>query len=107
MLYLRLFGTKLWFRYASWAGIVFAFVIYIHSVPLIAIFCVPRKGDRWASLTTFARCKQAEPDAVAQGAGNITLDLYLLLLPLPVISGLQIPLKKKIGVAAVFLFGSV
>lgn len=106
MLYLRLFDSKLWFRYASWVGIVSAFVIYIHSVPLIASFCVPRNGDRWASLATFARCKRASADALAQGAGNIALDMYLLLLPLPVICRLQMPLKRKIGVAAVFLFGS-
>ncbi|KAF2188484.1 hypothetical protein K469DRAFT_748296 [Zopfia rhizophila CBS 207.26] len=106
MLYRRLFGSIEWFRWACYAGMVAAFAIYVHTVPIVAAFCVPQGEAHWTDMATFQRCSRAKPDSIAQGVGNIVLDLYGLLLPLPVIWGLHLPLKRKIGVAVVFLTGS-
>ncbi|KAL8750452.1 MAG: hypothetical protein Q9184_006422 [Pyrenodesmia sp. 2 TL-2023] len=43
----------------------------------------------------------------AQASFNIASDIYLLCLPLPVVSKLQLPRKKKIGVMAIFMTGAV
>jgi hypothetical protein len=58
-------------------------------------------------MATFERCSRAKPDAIAQGIGNILLDLYALVLPLPVVWGLHLPLKKKLGLMIIFLTGSL
>jgi hypothetical protein len=107
MLYQRLFHSVRWLRYCCYAGVVAAFAIYVHTVPLVAALCAPRPGSTWTSAETFARCSRGKPDSIAQGVGNIVLDLYALLLPLPVIWGLHLPLKKKLGVMVVFLTGSL
>lgn len=107
LLYLRLFGlkTKTGFRFAVYAGMVFAFAIYLIQIPLISAFCVPTSGESWNSLELFARCKKLVVWAVIQGGCNIALDIYIFLLPLPTISGLQLPLRKKMGVIAIFAIG--
>ncbi len=38
---------------------------------------------------------------------DISLDLSTLLLPIPIISGLHLPLAKKVSVAAIFLLGGL
>jgi hypothetical protein len=107
MLYNRLFGSIRWFRIACFAGIVAAFIIYVHTLPVVAALCTPRDGNAWTSVATFDQCSEAKPDAIVQGVGNILLDLYALLLPMPIIWTLQMPLKRRLGVATVFLTGSM
>ena len=41
------------------------------------------------------------------GAASVVSDLYLVILPLPAVWSLQLPFRKKIGVSAMFLTGSV
>lgn len=43
----------------------------------------------------------------AQGALNLTTDLYIFVVPLVAISGLKMSRSQKIGVAAVFMTGSL
>ncbi|KAL9604094.1 MAG: hypothetical protein Q9219_000682 [cf. Caloplaca sp. 3 TL-2023] len=44
---------------------------------------------------------------MAQGAINIATDFYILLLPIPGVLQLQLPLKRKIGICAIFMTGSL
>jgi hypothetical protein len=107
MLYRRIFDSVRWFRWCCYIGMVGAFVIYMHTVPVVAALCYPQSGYSFHDTHTFERCSRAKPDAIAQGAGNIFLDLYALLLPLPIIWGLRLPLKKRIGLMVVFTTGSL
>jgi hypothetical protein len=43
----------------------------------------------------------------ARGTVNIITDVYLLLIPLPVVWQLRLPTKKKLGVWFIFLSGGV
>ncbi|KAI4240728.1 MAG: hypothetical protein L6R40_004973 [Gallowayella cf. fulva] len=45
--------------------------------------------------------------ALVGGPFNLVSDLYLLLMPLPAVWQLQLPLRKRLGVAGVFLTGSL
>lgn len=107
MLYGRIFSSVRWLRWACIGGIVAAFAIYMHTVPLVGALCYPQKGYNWQDMHTFERCSLGKPDAIVQGVGNIVLDLYALLLPIPVIWGLKLPLKKRIGLMVVFTTGSL
>ena len=53
------------------------------------------------------RCRITVRVSIAHGWFGLLSDLYIFFLPLPVLWGLQMPLKKKLGVAAVFLTGLV
>ena len=41
----------------------------------------------------------------AQGIYGLISDLYIFILPLPVLWGLQMSLRKKIAITAIFLAG--
>jgi hypothetical protein len=105
MLYLRLFGRKPGFRVACYIGIVANFAIYMTAIPLLSYFCTPPIGGSWSSLDVFAKCKKLLDWAVIQGSLDIVLDIYIFVLPLPVVLGLQMPMGKKLGVLVIFLTG--
>jgi len=43
--------------------------------------------------------------AIVSGTYGVVSDVFLLILPLPIIFGLNLSLRKKIGLYAVFLAG--
>ena len=53
-----------------------------------------------------ATCLSAGNILIAFGWFNIFSDLALLVLPMPLIWNLQLPWKKKIGVAVIFVTGA-
>lgn len=105
LLYLRLFGRNRPFRYLVYFGLVANFAVYLSSVPLIAYFCSPPPGQSWANENVFVKCKRLTPYAIAQGSCNAALDIFTLVLPIHPIWGLQLPIKKRIGVLAIFTTG--
>ncbi|KAI0409839.1 hypothetical protein F4802DRAFT_542267 [Xylaria palmicola] len=105
LLYLRLFGTKRSFRVAVFIAIAAAAGFYLTSIPLISYFCTPSPGGDWGSLDVFAKCQRLLDWALVQGSGDIALNVYILVLPIPPIARLQMPLNKKLGVLAIFLTG--
>lgn len=62
-------------------------------------------GRSWNSLDVFAKCKLLVPIAVIQGSFNIALDIFTFVLPIPIIWGLNLPFRKKIGVITIFATG--
>ncbi|GKZ17190.1 hypothetical protein AbraCBS73388_007242 [Aspergillus brasiliensis] len=108
VLYRRLFDAPLHrnFSKACWAGLIAAFVLYIHTFILTAVVCAPRAGHSYLDMDTFDRCSKALPDAIVQGAGNILLDAYALILPQPIIWKLKLSRQKRLNIALVFGVGS-
>lgn len=107
VLYRRLFDAPLHrnFSKACWAGLIAAFLLYIHTFILTAVVCAPRAGHSYLDMDTFHRCSMALPDAIVQGAGNILLDAYALILPQPIIWKLKLSRQKRLNIALVFGVG--
>lgn len=107
LLYLRLFGRNRSVRIACYFAIGAAFAIYITSIPLLAYFCTPRSyyAGSWNSPELFVQCKKLLDWAMVQGSLDVTLNIFIFILPIPVILGLQLDKKKKLGVLAVFCTG--
>lgn len=105
LLYLRVFGRTKPFRIACYVAMGIAFGAYLTSIPLISYFCTPPIGGDWNSLDVFAKCKRLLNWALIQGSLDVALNVYIFILPLPVVLGLQMPLQKKLGVLAIFLTG--
>ncbi|KAL8715305.1 MAG: hypothetical protein Q9225_006429 [Loekoesia sp. 1 TL-2023] len=101
LLYLRIFTVKASMRYAIYGGLIFTNVLYWIHIPLVAGFCAPRgkypilDWDNCAKLTVWGP---------VQGFLALVLDIYIFLLPFPVISQLHLAPRKKLGVC--FLFGT-
>ena len=86
--------------------LVVTFLVYSVNIPLAAVWCTPRNGGPWDRSVT-VRCRQLAILGPIHGAVSIAADLVIIVLPLPIIYQLQLKTRQKIGLAAVFLMGSL
>lgn len=105
LLYLRIFGPKKSTRYAICFGLVFAFCLYWVTIPIGAYYCAPSAGSSWTITGIAPRCNKVITLGLIQGPLNVVLDLFIFVLPIPVVMGLQMSFRKRIAVLAVFFTG--
>ena len=103
-LYLRLFGLKLWLRYTSYVMLLITFLFYWASIPMSAALCVPHHAESW-NYEVLQRCGKMAVTGPIFGAVGVASDVLLLILPLPIVYGLNMPPRKKLGLYMVFLVG--
>ena len=107
---LELFGLLTWLKVLVWLGIVVSGLFYFAYLIVIVALCAPRgEQTQLAYLIILAtpRCQQNPAIILSVGIMNVVSDIYLLVLPLPVIWSLQLPTIKKLGISAIFLTGSM
>lgn len=106
VLILRLFGPIRWARWLIWGGIAITTIVYTALSIFILSNCVPKKGQIWSYTTYYGTCTMAqERNSMVNGVFGLILDLYILVIPLRLVSNLSLPLKRKLGVMGVFLTG--
>lgn len=106
VLQLRLFAPKIWFRVAIYIGIALVTLVHWSNVPVYGILCTPRRGENWDMvLLSSKRCSAASTHTVVTGAIGTALDIYMLILPLPIIAELNLAPRRKLGLALVFMAG--
>ncbi|KAL8862409.1 MAG: hypothetical protein Q9178_001418 [Gyalolechia marmorata] len=99
LLYLRIFTVKPNMRHAIYGGLIFTNLLYWIHVPLVLGFCAPRGEHEIIDLTTCAKLTVWGP---VQGFLAMILDVYIFVLPFPVISQLKLPPGKRLGVYVLF-----
>jgi hypothetical protein len=102
LFYLRLFSVNRTLRYWVYPAIPVIFGCYVTNVILETIFCIPRPGDGGWNFNTMVRCGTFEIYGPIQGVLNIALDLYILIIPIPIIAGLKMSPNKKAGLFGIF-----
>ena len=108
LLYLRIFGPNKLFRYVTCAGIAIIFAFYTATTVMPAVLCIRRPSETWLESQVTPRCtRNSSPLAYSQGIFGVISNLFIYLLPLRVIWQLQMPLRRKIGVSAIFATGSL
>ena len=70
-----------------------------------AISCTPRSGETWIVAVVSKRCGRNLTLGYVIAAFNVLSDFYLLAIPVPVVWKLQLPLRRKVGVSAIFMTG--
>lgn len=105
LLYLHIFAPSRRTRVLVYGGIIVVFVGNLTLYTLYAIFCIPRHEKSPLGLGTHQCFHQRVHLNLAAGIFNALTDYYILWIPLPIVWGMNLPLKKKIGVALVFLQG--
>lgn len=105
ILYYRIFALNRWTKIAIYFGIILTGLFYLASSIVLVVLCIPRRNESWTSMTNVTRCEQAEVMGDVQGIFGLASDLYIFILPLPVLFRLQMSLKKKLGITAIFLTG--
>ncbi|KAI0003883.1 hypothetical protein F4779DRAFT_630576 [Xylariaceae sp. FL0662B] len=105
LMYRQVFEVNELMRAAIWTGLVFNFAIYFPSIPLSAIYEAPKPGHTWDELLMSLASSQDHTLiywGIVQGSCSVALDLYIFLLPLPSLSRLQLPIRKKLQLIALF-----
>ncbi|KAF3929354.1 hypothetical protein ABW19_dt0200420 [Dactylella cylindrospora] len=87
-------------------------VVIIYSIIMIFINAweCPKVSDAWSAeilLQGSGSCKDLKPIYFAQAGFNIFSDLWILLLPIPVLLKLQMRRNKRIALIGIFSVGSV
>ena len=103
-LYLQLFGTKRWLRWTCYFALIIIFLFYWAKIPLAWVYCTPHNGATW-DVQVLTNCSDIEIMGPTQGVVGVAADIFLLTVPLPIIYKLNLALRKRIGLAAVFLVG--
>lgn len=105
LLYYRLFALHRWTKIAIYSGMSITSCFYLATFIVQLVLCIPRRHENWTSMTYLERCSRGEGLGDVHGVFGLVSDLYIFVLPLPVLYRLQMSLQKKIGVTAAFLTG--
>ena len=107
MLYLHLFGPNKKLRFLVYVGMVVNVLFYSTCLGAQILVWVPSSGQPWFKTTVSPGSPMAIELGVVQSSFNVVSDFYLWLLPIGGVMQLQLPLRKKIGVAAIFMTGAL
>ena len=102
LIYLQVFGVVKRMRIAVWVGLIFDFLIYGVSLILVPYFEAPHIGETWDGLLVNRRPWLVTPTGPEQGTCALVLDLYIFILPIPMLSHLQVPSRKRLKLFCIF-----
>ena len=107
LLYFRLFSPNRLTKYLIYAGIAITGLYYLSRMTVGAVLCSPSpgSGEHWQIAITSDKCINFYSRSYDIPAMNILTDLYLIGIPVRTVWGLHLPVRKKIGVVAVFATG--
>lgn len=89
-------------RIAIRFGIGFAMFLSLGSIAAASALATPRNGEKWRSVIGSHLISKELIWGCVQAALGIVLDLFIFILPIPVILRLNLSTKKKAQLLAVF-----
>lgn len=104
LLYRRLFGSNRRFQYVLWSVGAFVSAYSLAEVLVIIFQCRPVDAA-WNLSVTPSYCVNMSLGAIIVGALNAATDFLVLLLPIPVVLGLNLKTKWKLQLIGIFLLG--
>ena len=103
LLFYRIFSPDKTFRYKLYATTTILAATTLTSIPLSLALCLPGESGSW--LAAQPKCLKTEIFGYVQGPTNITIDLFMIYLPASVVMHLNMPMRHKLGVMAIFATG--
>ena len=104
LLYLRLFNINDKFRYTTWAVMFFVFGYLFSNLLTSLAGCSPFYLN-WG--VGPGHCLDRPKEGLAYGSMNFISDLFIFVLPMPMVWGLRLSRKGKLGVMLVFMGGGM
>ncbi|KAI1479303.1 hypothetical protein F4774DRAFT_382596 [Daldinia eschscholtzii] len=102
LLFLQIFTVDKKMRIAIFVGLAFTIVAYWPNLILVPVFSVPHAGETWESLVTNPRVRKMTPVGTEQGTLAVILDLYIFILPMPILASLNMNNTKRLHLIAIF-----
>ena len=106
-MYIKTFRPFKWLRYSSYAGAIITVLFYFSILFAILAFRVPSPGQILAEHQQTPREAKATNVTIHVGSVRLAIDVFIVILPIVGVSRVQLPLRRKIGVMAVFLTGLI
>ncbi|RMZ74484.1 integral membrane [Pyrenophora seminiperda CCB06] len=102
--YLRLSPNRV---FHLWTGVGFGLNVgsLIVNLLILVFQCIPVSAALHILARLRATCMDRNFVLIAPAVVNVLLDIYVFILPIPILVRLQMPTKRKLGVLSVFLFG--
>lgn len=108
ILYWQVFYVLKWMRITCITGITGITAFQVSLSIAFSVMCAPSTGssriDFFNGLLSDT-CVRTRVLVVIQGVGSVLIDVFLVILPLPAVLGLQMPLERKIAVTSMFMVG--
>jgi hypothetical protein len=101
-MYYQFFASRKAMRITVCIGLVFTFLIYFPTIPLSARYDAPQIGETWADVSVNGQPSKLIYWGVVLGSLSIVLDVYIFILPLPILSKLHISSSKRKQLIAIF-----
>ncbi|KAI4087640.1 MAG: hypothetical protein LQ344_006638 [Seirophora lacunosa] len=106
LLYLRTFGPNKRFRYVTYAAISINVAFYTATTIQTGILCVRRSSETWLQSLASPRWQSnSVPLSYEHGVFGLISNIFIYCLPLPVVWQLQMPVRRKLAVSAIFATG--
>lgn len=87
-------------RIAIYVGLVVTFLTYFPYIPVTVRYISPASGKSWADLDE--EPAKAIYWGIVSGSLAVALDIYIFVLPLPTLATLNMSLKRRVQLIAVF-----
>ncbi|KAI0380262.1 integral membrane protein [Hypomontagnella monticulosa] len=102
--YNRVFATK---EFRRWSNGLIAIVV-CYCITFLAVYMTNcRPIDQLWNPVPWGSCREMSISDFATLGTNITLDIAVIILPMPVLWNLQMPLRNKISVSVMFSIGFI
>lgn len=98
----QIFTIQKQMKYAIRFGLLFTFLLYWPGVGLESYFAAPHVGETWEDLLVNHRPVKLIYWGIVQGTLSVILDIYIFILPLPLLAKLQLPRKKRWKLLIIF-----
>ena len=106
LLYRRVFSPDRRMRFFVYMGIGYLLITNGTSTILFGALCAPRNGETYLIRYLSPQCVENVGNlTIANAACNLMADLYLLVLPVPIIWKLQLSANKKYALMGLFTTG--
>lgn len=91
----------------KWIKIVACYVAIGYVAVQIAFFtaCMPFQGY-WAMPVSNPQCTTLQHYAIVQATFNLSSDVLIIAIPMPMVLSLALPTKQKVGLAVLFSMGT-
>jgi hypothetical protein len=103
LLYMSIFSIDQPMKIATYGGMAFTTALNWIAIPLESYYSAPHVGYTWESLLVTQQPNHNITYGIVHGALSVVLDVYIFILPLPIIFSLQMSTRKRLQVFGVFL----
>lgn len=102
LLFLQIFSVDRKMRFAIYAGLLGIVADYGPNLILGPYYSVPHAGEAWTDLLTNGRPYHLVKVGLEQAALAVILDLYIFILPFPMLSSLKLGSRRRLRLSIVF-----